>query len=69
VDDVTTALTLLAAAAGVVILLAIRINEAALSPASWIRAKDLFLSKLTEDERRRWASRRRLTIVGKSGRH
>jgi hypothetical protein len=68
VDDVTLALALLAVAAAIAMLLVLPISEGTLSPASWLRAKRLFLSKLSDAERRRWATERRLTVVGSSGR-
>jgi hypothetical protein len=68
-DDVLVALALLAAAVVIaILLLALPINHGTLSPVSWLRAKELFLSKLTDAERKRWDSDRRLTIVGSSGR-
>lgn len=67
-DDVTLALALLAVAAAIAMLLVLPISEGTLSPASWLRAKRLFLSKLTDAERRRWASERRLTVMGSCGR-
>jgi hypothetical protein len=68
VDDVTLALTLFATAVAVAILLAFPVKEGTISPVSWLRARDLFLSKLNSSERRHWAHDRRLTIVGSSGR-
>lgn len=59
---------MLAVAAAVAMLLVLPVNEGTLSPASWLRAKKLFLSKLSDAERRRWSRERRLTVVGGSGR-
>lgn len=49
-------------------LLVLPVNEGTLSPASWLRAKKLFLSKLTDAERRRWSREGCLTVVASSGR-
>lgn len=63
------ALALLAASIAVAILLVVLpIDERSVSPLSWVRAKDLFLSKMTDAERRRWAREHRLTIAGSTGR-
>ena len=63
------ALTLLAAAVAVaMLLLALPVDEGTMSPVSRLRARELFLSKLTDAERRRWENERCLTVVGSSGR-
>lgn len=67
-DEVTFALALLAVAVAIVILLVLPINEGTIWPASWLRAKKLFLSKMTDAERRRWNHDRSLVVVGSSGR-
>lgn len=64
----TVALALFAPSVAVVMLLVLPINEGTMNPRSWIRAKELFLSKLSDADRRRWLHDRRLTIVGSSGR-
>lgn len=67
-DEVTVALALLAASVAIAILLVLPINEGTISPASWLRAKQLFLSKLSDAERYCWQHDRRLTVVASSGR-
>jgi hypothetical protein len=64
----TVALALLAAAVAIAMLLTLPISEATMSPVSRVRAKELFLSKLTDAERRSWARDRRLIVTGSSGR-
>ena len=66
-DEVTVGLAVLAVAVAIAMLLALPINEGTISPASWIRAKKLFLSKLSDAERRSWIGDRRLAIVGSRG--
>ena len=63
----TVALVLLAAAVAIAMLLTLPLSEATISPVSRLRAKELFLSKLTDAERRSWAQERRLTITGSGG--
>lgn len=67
-DEVTHALALFAAAVAIAMLLVLPINEGTISPLSWIRAKELFLSKLTSAERRSWDRDHRLVVLGSSGR-
>lgn len=65
----TLALALLAAAAAMAIaLLALSVNGGPISPAAQSRAKELFLSRMSDAERRAWSRDHRLTIVGSSGR-
>ena len=51
----------------VAVLFAVTLDGETINPAAWLRAKRLFLSKLSEAERLRWAEDRRLTVVGSSG--
>ena len=62
------ALALLVVALAIAILFTFPVSERSTSPASRVRAKELFLSKLTPAERRRWLDERRLTVVGSHGR-
>ena len=67
-DETTLALVVLAAMAVVVLLLAFSTGEGTVSPASWLRAKRLFLSRLDEPERRLWLRENRLVVSAASGR-